>query len=316
MHISKENIWHTVKDCTMIIFGLILYAIGFCGFILPKGVVMGGLAGVASLIYFQTDIPVAISFYVINVILLVLAFRIVGLPFVLKSIFGATFLSLFLGIAQPLFEAYPIALPETFMDCILGAVLCGTGIGIAFTHNGSTAGTDIIAAMVSKYKQVSVGRMVLYIDLIIISSSFVIYHDLDRVIYGYVVLVFMSFMIDQVINNNRQAVRFSIFSKKWDEIATAVNHEVHRGCTIIDGTGWYTRQEVKMLIIFCRKSEALQIYRLIKGIDPHAFISQANVNTIYGEGFDEFKVKARRRDDERQEKLKHDHQLPPSDKGN
>lgn len=121
------------------------------------------------------------------------------------------------------------------------------------------------------------------------------YQDLDRVIYGYVVLVFQSFMTDQVINNNRQAVQFTIFSKKWDEIATVVNRELHRGCTIIDGTGWYTRREVKMLIIFCRKNEALFIYRLIKALDVHAFISQANVNTIYGEGFDEMKVKARRR---------------------
>ena len=186
-------------------------------------------------------------------------------------------------------------MPETFLDCIIGAVLCGTGVGLAFTHNGSTGGTDIVAAMVSKYRQISVGRMILYVDLIIISSSYIMYQDLDRVIYGYVVLVFQSFMTDQVINNNRQAVQFTIFSKKWDEIATVVNRELHRGCTIIDGTGWYTRREVKMLIIFCRKNEALFIYRLIKALDVHAFISQANVNTIYGEGFDEMKVKARRR---------------------
>ena len=293
--IPKINVWHLAKDCTMILLGLVLYSVGFCGFILPKGVIMGGLAGVASLIYFQTSIPVAISFYALNIALLAIACRVVGWQFVLKTIFGATFLSVFIGIAQPFFEAYPIALPETFLDCIIGAVLCGTGVGLAFTHNGSTGGTDIVAAMVSKYRQISVGRMILYVDLIIISSSYIIYQDLDRVIYGYVVLVFQSFMTDQVINNNRQAVQFTIFSKKWDEIATVVNRELHRGCTIIDGTGWYTRREVKMLIIFCRKNEALFIYRLIKALDVHAFISQANVNTIYGEGFDEMKVKARRR---------------------
>lgn len=149
--------------------------------------------------------------------------------------------------------------------------------------------------------------MILYVDLIIISSSFIIYHDLNKVIYGYVVLVFLSFMADQVVNNTRQAVQFTIFSKRWDEIATAVNHELHRGCTIVDGTGWYTRQEVKMLIIFCRKSEALDIYRLIKELDPHAFMSQSNVNTVYGEGFDENKVKARRRID-KQRKLQEQEQ--------
>ena len=302
MQFNKKYVLSNLKDCVMIMIGLVLYAIGFCGFVLPKGVVIGGMAGLASLIYFQTQIPVWIAFYALNITLLAIAFKVVGAQFVLKTIFGATFLSLFIGIAQPFFEAYPVALPETFLDCIIGAVLCGTGVGVAFTHNGSTGGTDIVAAMVSKYHQVSVGRMILYVDLIIISSSFIIYHDLNKVIYGYVVLVFLSYMADQVVNNTRQAVQFTIFSKRWDEIATAVNHELHRGCTIVDGTGWYTRQEVKMLIIFCRKSEALDIYRLIKELDPHAFMSQSNVNTVYGEGFDENKVKARRRID-KQRKL-------------
>lgn len=284
-----------MKDCLMIIIGLILYAVGFCGFVLPKGIVIGGLAGIASLIYFQFGVPVAISFYALNIILLAIAYRLVGLQFVLKTIFGATFLSFFLGIAQPLFEAYPVVLEETFLDCVIGAVLCGTGVGIAFTHNGSTGGTDIVAAMVSKYRQISVGRMILYVDMIIISSSYLLYHDLDRVIYGFVVLVFLSYMTDQVVNNNRQAIQFTIISKQWDKIATVVNKEMHRGCTVLEGTGWYTKQEVKMLIIFCRKMEALQVYRIIKELDPKAFVSQGNVNTVYGEGFDQNRVKARKR---------------------
>ena len=295
MHLTKQQILLNVKDCLMIIIGLILYAIGFCGFILPKGIVMGGLAGVASLIYFQFGVPVAISFYALNIVLLALAYRLVGLQFVLKTIFGATFLSVFLGIAQPLFEAYPIVLDETFLDCVIGAVLCGTGVGIAFTHNGSTGGTDIVAAMLSKYRQISVGRMILYVDMIIISSSYLLYHDLDRVIYGFVVLVFLSYMTDQVVNNNRQAIQFTIISKQWDKIATVVNKEMHRGCTVLEGTGWYTKQEVKVLIVFCRKMEALQVYRIIKELDPKAFVSQGNVNTVYGEGFDQNRVKARKR---------------------
>ena len=295
MHLSKQQIWLNVKDCLMIIIGLILYAVGFCGFVLPKGIVIGGLAGIASLIYFQFGVPVAISFYALNIILLAIAYRLVGLQFVLKTIFGATFLSFFLGIAQPLFEAYPVVLEETFLDCVIGAVLCGTGVGIAFTHNGSTGGTDIVAAMVSKYRQISVGRMILYVDMIIISSSYLLYHDLDRVIYGFVVLVFLSYMTDQVVNNNRQAIQFTIISKQWDKIATVVNKEMHRGCTVLEGTGWDTKQEVKMLIIFCRKMEALQVYRIIKELDPKAFVSQGNVNTVYGEGFDQNRVKARKR---------------------
>ena len=175
-------------------------------------------------------------------------------------------------------------------------MLCGVGTGLAFTHNGSTGGTDIVAAMVSKYRQISVGRMILYVDLFVISSSYFIKYNIEPVVYGYVVLIFLSYMCDMVVNNNKQAVQFSVFSKKWSAIATAVNAEMHRGCTILEGTGWYTKQEVKMLLIFSRKSEALQVYRIIYSIDPNAFVSQGNVNTIYGEGFDKSKVKAKIRD--------------------
>lgn len=297
MRLSKEWIWHMSKDYCMITVGLVLYAVGFCGFILPHGVVIGGLAGVASLIYFQTGIPVAYSFYTLNILLLALAFKIVGKQFVLKTIFGASFLSIFMLIAQELFEAHPIYIEnDILLNCIIGAVMCGTGVGIAFTHNGSTGGSDIIAAMVSKYRQVSVGRMILYVDMIIISSSYLINHNLDIVVYGYVVLIFLTYMTDMVVNNTKQAVQFSVFSKKWSEIATAVNKEMHRGCTILDGTGWYTKQEVKMLVIFSRKTEALHIYRIIYSIDPHAFVSQGNVNTVYGEGFDASKIRVKSRE--------------------
>lgn len=290
----KDILWHNVKDYCLISVGLVLYAIGFCGFILPHKVVIGGMAGVASLIYFQFHIPVAASFYVLNIILLALAYRLVGKQFVLKTLFGATGLSIFIAIAENILEVYPIFIKDDiFLNCIIGAVMCGTGVGIALAHNGSTGGTDIVAAMVSKYRQVSIGRMILYVDMTIISSSYLMYHDLDKVVYGFVVLIFLSYMADMMVNNNKQAVQFTVFSKRWSEIATRVNSEMHRGCTIIDGTGWYTKQEVKMLVIFCRKNEALQVYRIIYSIDSNAFVSQGNVNTIYGEGFDESKVKAR-----------------------
>ena len=296
MELTKEKIWHILKDYSMITLGLVFYAIGFCGFILPHKVVIGGFAGIASLVYFTTGLPVAYSVYTLNIVALAFAFKLVGKQFVIKTIFGASFLSLFLFIAQNLFEAHPIFIKDDILlNCIIGAVFCGTGIGFTLTHNGSSGGTDIIATMVSKYRQVSVGRMILYTDMLIISSSYFINHSIDLMVYGFVVLIFLSYMTDLVVNNTKQAVQFSVFSKKWSDIATAVNSEMHRGCTIIDGTGWYTKQEVKMLLIFCRKTEALQVYRIIYSIDPQAFVTQGNVNTIYGEGFDASKIKAKRR---------------------
>lgn len=289
MPVSKLKIWITFKDYVFMTFGIALYAFGFCGFILPQKVVIGGLAGVGTIVYFLTGIPVAITQLAINLVLLAMAYRIVGKQFVLGTIYGAVMISVFVGIFQPLF---PKALTdEPFMNVVIGGTLCGLGIGTAFIHNGSTGGTDIIAAMVSKHTNVTVGRTMLYTDVIIISSSFFLFHNLDRMVFGYVVLCLVSYMTDMIINTNRQAVQFTIFSRHWEEIATAINNDAHRGCTVLSGEGWYSKQEVKILMVMCRKIEAVTISRIVKSIDPHAFLTQANVNGVYGKGFDELKVK-------------------------
>ena len=177
------------------------------------------------------------------------------------------------------------------MNIVIGGICAGLGVGLAYTHNGSSGGTDIVAAMVSKKTNVTVGRTMLYTDCVIISSSYFLFHQIDKVVYGFVMLIVASYVADMVINTNRQAVQFTIFSKKWEEIATAINNEAKRGCTVLSGMGWYSKKEVKVLLVMCRKIESVTISRIIKMIDPDAFITQANVNGVYGQGFDELKVK-------------------------
>ena len=278
--INKAKLWRTTRDYFFITFGMALYALGFCGFILPEKVVIGGLAGIGTIVYFTTGIPVAITQYALNLILLAIAYKVVGKRFVLGTIYGATMISVFVGIFQPLFsEGFT---QEPFLNVVIGGICAGMGVGIAFTHNGSSGGTDIVAAMVSKYTNVSIGRMMLYTDVIVISSSFFLFHQIDKVVYGYVVLILASYVADMVINTNRQAVQFTVFSQKWEEIATAINNEAKRGCTVFTGMGWYSKQEVKMLLVMCRKIESVTISRIIKSIDPDAFTTQCNVNGVYG----------------------------------
>lgn len=290
MELSRRNIWLSAKDYLMIIFGILLYAFGFTAFILPEKVVIGGLSGLGSLIYFQFGVPVAISQYVLNLLLLAMAWRIVGKTFVIRTIFGATMISVFIGMLQPLFPE-PIVHQQAFMNVIIGGALCGVGIGLVFIHNGSTGGTDIVAAMVSKKSNVSIGRMMIYCDFLIISSSYLIFHQIDKIVYGLIILFLVSQLADMIINTNRQAVQFTIFSRHWEAIATAINNDANRGCTILSGMGWYSKQEVKVLLVMCRKIESVTIFRIIKSIDKDAFITQANVNGVYGKGFDELKLK-------------------------
>ena len=289
MTLSSRQLWRTSRDYFFIAFGMALYAFGFSAFIFPKGVVICGLAGLSTMIYFLTGIPVAVAQYGCNLLLLALAYRMVGRQFVFGTIYGATLISVFVGIFIPIFQdMFSI---EPFMSIVIGGVLCGLGIGIAFVHNGSSGGADIVAAMVSKHSNVSIGRMMLYTDVFIISSGFLIFHDIDKIVYGFCVLFLVSYMADLVVNTNRQAVQFTIFSPRWREIATAINNDARRGCTVINGMGWYSKHEVKVLLVMCRKIESVNIFRIIKSIDKDAFITQANVNGVYGQGFDEVKVK-------------------------
>jgi len=290
MRIDKHGLWMTTRDYVFIIIGLMIYAFGFTAFILPEKVVIGGLVGVGSLIYFVCGIPVAISSYVLNLVLLAMAFKIVGKQFVIRTVFGATIMSGLIGVMQPIFTE-PLIQQQTFMNLIIGGILCGFGIGFVFTHNGSTGGTDIVAAMVSKKTNVSIGRVMIYCDFLIISSSYLVFYQIDKVVYGLIVTFLVSFMADQVILTNRQAIQFTIISHKWPDIADAINNEAHRGCTVLDGIGWYTKQEMKVLLVMCRKIESVTIFRIVKSIDKDAFITQANVNGVYGRGFDMVKLK-------------------------
>jgi len=296
MRLKGQTIWLNARDYIMIILGTLCYAFGFTAFIFPEKVVIGGLTGVGTLIYFATDrffgwgVPVAITQYVLNLILLALAYRTVGRTFVLRTIFGVSMLSLNIGILQPFFDN-PLLHGEPFMNVIIGGILCGIGLGIIFVHNGSTGGTDIVAAMVSKKSNVSVGRTMIYVDFCIISSSYLLFQSIDHVVYGFIVLFFASYLTDYFINTNRQAVQFTIFSPKWQKIATAINSEAHRGCTVFTGMGWYTKGEVHMLMVMCRKIESVTIFRIVKSIDPKAFVTQANVNGVYGKGFDTIKMR-------------------------
>ena len=295
--ISSTNLWHSTKDYIFITQGMALYAFGFCGFILPTKIVMGGLAGVGTLVYFASGevIPVAVTQYVCNLILLAFAYKIVGRKFVLGTLFGATMISVWVGLFQPIFIGGVFEngiLPgDPFMNIVIGSSFIGFGIGMCFVHNGSSGGTDIVAAMVSKHSNVTVGRTMLYTDVFIISSSYLITHEIRYVVYGFMVLVIVSYLADLVINTNRQAVQFTIISSKWREIATAVNNDAHRGCTVLDGMGWYSKSTVKVLLVMCRKIESVNIFRIVKYIDPEAFITQGNVNGVYGKGFDSVKIK-------------------------
>ena len=285
---SRQNIFREMRDYLMIALGMIMYGIGWTVFLLPNDITTGGVPGIASLVYFATGLPVQYVYFGINFLL---AIRILGWKFSIKTIFAVFTLTFFLPVIQQLTAGVQLLHDQPFMACVIGASFCGGGIGIAFSSNGSTGGTDIIAAIINKYRDITLGRVMLICDLIIISSSYFVLKDWEKVVYGYVTLYICSFVLDQVVNSARQSVQFFIISEKYEEIAKHINVYPHRGATVINASGFYTGKEIKMLFVLAKKRESTIIFRLIKDIDPNAFVSQSQVIGVYGEGFDKIKVK-------------------------
>ena len=299
MHkLTKAEIMREVKDYIYITLGLISYSLGWAAFLLPYQITTGGTTGIGAIIYYATGFPIQWSYFIINAVLMTFAIRILGPKFSIKTTYAIFTLTFLLWLFQLVVNNYveapdmtpdgkPLLLGtgQDFMACIIGAAMCGVGLGITFNYNGSTGGTDIIAAIVNKYKDVSLGRMIMICDV------FIIFHDWRRVIFGFVTLFIIGVVLDWIINSARQSVQFFIFSKKYDEIADRIIKDADRGVTVLDGTGWYSKTNVKVLVVLAKKRQSLEIFRLVKRIDPNAFISQSSVIGVYGEGFDKLKVK-------------------------
>ena len=228
---------------------------------------------------------------------MIFALKILGLKFLIKTIYAIIVLSLLLSFSQqamtlPDHSMYQIlGKGQDFMSLIIGCSMTGTALAIVFLHNGSTGGTDIIAACVNKYRNISLGRILIFVDICIISSSYPIFHDWRKLVFGFCTMIIENFVLDYVMNARRESVQFMVFSSKYQEIANAIGTKMEHGVTILDGHGWYTGNEVKVLCILARKRESPIIFRLIKIIDPNAFVSQSSVIGVYGEGFDKMRVK-------------------------
>ena len=309
MTINHKIIWNETKDYLWILFGLLIYTISFTVFLMPYQIVAGGVTGFSAIIYYATGFHIQNTYIIINIALLVMALKILGFKFMMKTIFAIFMLYFLLIFAQEIIPKQPNGFPikllgegQDFMSMIIGCVMTGMALAMVFLHNGSTGGTDIIAASVNKYHNVSLGSVLISVDFCIIGScmffpQFGNYIErAHKVMFGFCVMAIENFTLDYVMNARRESVQFMIFTDKWQEIANAIGMQMNHGVTILDGHGWFTGQKRKVLCILAKKRESVNIFRLIKMIDPQAFVSQSSVIGVYGEGFDEMKVKVKKVD--------------------
>lgn len=292
----KTSIAREIKDYLLISLGVFIYAVGVTYFMLPYELTTGGLTGVSVIIYYASGLEIQYTYFFFNAMLLLLAIKILGFKFCIRTIYCVVFMTFVLWALQrmatnPMTHKLPqLAGNQSFMACVLGGCLEGIGLAFCFSNNGSTGGTDIIAAIVNKYRSVSLGQVLMICDIFIISSCYFVFHDWEKIVFGFVLLIISNSTLDYVMSRNNQSVQFMIFSRNHGKIADAIN-ATGRGVTVLDGMGWYTKTERKVVVTLVKKRESLNIFRTIKAIDPYAFVSMGNVAGVYGDGFDEIKVR-------------------------
>jgi uncharacterized membrane-anchored protein YitT (DUF2179 family) len=277
-----------IKDYSIITFGLLLFTMGWVLFLIPAEITGGGISGVAAVIYFAANIPVSITFLAINAVLVLVAIKILGANFGVKTIFSIGVLSGFFALFQNVIPE-PIV-NDTFLSAILGGMLGGIGLGVVFSRGGSTGGTDIFAMIVNKYRNISPGRIILLCDVVIIASSYFVFHSPEKLVYGYVSMWVVSYTLDSFLSGANRSAQMFIVSKEYETIADFINTQAIRGVTLLDGSGWYTKQQTKIIMSVVRKKETSAIFRKIKEIDPDAFISMGSVMGVYGQGFEKLKL--------------------------
>ena len=290
--------WQLLRDYLQMLLGTVIYTIGYTCFLLPYKIVSGGVSGISTIFFYMTGFPAGNTYFIINVFLLLMAMRILGWRYLVRTIIVTLLISGAIGLLQTqLTEIAPdgtealrhILGEQKFMACVIGAFFEGLGLATIFLAGGSTGGTDIIASSINKYWNISLGRLLLMCDIVIIGFSYIIEHNIETVVVGYLAMFISTNFLDYVINSARQSVQFIIISEHYEEIAEEVNTQLERGVTVLSGEGFYSKEKRQVLLILAKRYESRSIFQLIKRLDPQAFVSMSNVEGVFGEGFDTIK---------------------------
>ena len=319
----QKSAFIQIKEWLLVTLGILIYVTAWSVFLIPNNLIGGGVSGISSMIQYATGgtIQMGYSYFVLNAILVIAAIVILGMGFGAKTIYAIILASIAMrflpGMVPPAIIKTLAIDNGKLLSVLMGGLLAGIGIGMSISNGGSTGGTDIIALIWTKYHNVSPGKVILLLDFIIIGSSLFIpsyVNELDAagqpvldaagnpvmfkmplaekvttVLYGLILVTVNSYVLDMYISGSQQSVQLFILSKEYEKIADAISKEMHRGVTVLDGKGWYTKQETKVLMVITRKTDLNLMLRYIKQLDPNAFLSVSSVNGVYGKGFDTIK---------------------------
>ena len=288
---KNSHVLSVIWDYVLITIGSIIFCLAWTSFLIPNGLASGGMTGLCTIIQYGTGIPVGVTYPIINVLLLILAFVSLGKSFGFKTVYVIVFTSILFEVLPRFPQLEVLNIPDKLLVALVGATMESVGIGIVLLKGGSTGGTDIIAMIINKYWPISPGKVYLYSDIIIITLLlYVPGKGFADLIYAFVVLLGFSVGIDYVLLGNKSSVQILVFSEKYKDIADHIINDLDRGVTAIQSVGWYSQKESKVLLIISRKQQMNEVVHEIKNIDKKAFISISTAMSVYGEGFEEVKT--------------------------
>ncbi len=288
MRWSFKNVAGAFRTYFNITLGLFIFAFAWTAFIIPSKIVGGGLVGAGTLIYFVSGIPVGYITLACNAVLVAIALKLLGAKFGINTIFGIVMSSVLFVVLQALITKPLVS--DQFMAAIIGGGLSGLGVGIAFANGGNTGGLDIIALIITKYKNTSPGQVFLYINSVIIASSWFIFQSIEKIVYGYVVMAVSSYVIDLYVNGMRQSYQIMIYSNLSTTIADLISDEVKHGVTCLHGFGWYSKKDIDVVMVIARKIDRQKILKIVNDTDKDAFISVAKVQGVFGKHYEKIKI--------------------------
>lgn len=288
MRFINKKLLDFIKTYVYITVGLFIFSFGWTAFIIPSKILGGGFAGLGTLIYFGTGFPVGYSTFIGNAILILISLKILGAQFGINTIYGIIISSLFFIVLQKVITEPFVN--DQFMAALIGGGLSGVGVGIAFSHGGNSGGTDIIALIINKYRNISPGRIFVYFDVVIIASTYFVFQSIEKIVYGYVVMAVSSYAVDLWLNGSRQSYQIMIYSNLSKIISERISNEVKRGVTCLKGYGWYTKKDIEVVMVIARKYDKERILHIVNETDKKAFISVAKVMGVFGRNFEEIKL--------------------------
>lgn len=299
----KLPFWKTLRIYLSIAFGISLYVVAWTIFLIPNHIVGGGVVGLASVIYIVTGtaIPVAASNLVINAILFCFGLYFLGKKFAVSNIYGILVTSFWFFFFQQLLAIQDIPALiklgnavkgglDPAVCAIIGGVMSGIGIGIVLSNGGNSGGSDVVALILNKFYNVSLGSVIMVADALVIFSSIIIPgNDITEIVYGFLVLLAYTFTIDYVVDGRKQTYKILIFSKKNEELAEIIGNKIKRGVTFLNATGWYSKQDTKILMVVVHRQEKVKLMHFVKRIDPEAFMTVEKTEGVFGKNFDAIK---------------------------